>query len=250
MNLGHKKSLKIVLLTMGGTLLVTLVVLVSLPVLHKLLLVEVPANSLPAVTATPLPAKAEELPVTVYYEMEANSKKISAVYIEVFRVGSTEVTYFEVPADTKLSLSEELYKSLQTYAPELPQYLKVSNMAENFSTEYGLTGCNRILSEMLGVSLKDYVRADKETMAEWFDLQTKEVTAAQYFTEYAEWLQNSVSSRTAEERWIYFESRQQVKQSIWETAPGSREKDGYLLSQKRSKERLEELILPEKNTEK
>lgn len=246
--MGHKTTLKIVLLALGGTLLVTLVILAVLPALHKQLQVKVDENKTPAVTVTPLPAKAEELLITAYYEMEEGSKKIAAVYIEVFHTGSREVTYFEVPADTKINLSEELYKSLQTYAPELPQYLKVSNMAENFSEEYGLTGCNRILSEVLGVSLKEYVYGDKETLAAWFALPEKETTEKQYFTEYTDWLQNSVSSRREEERWIYYESWRQVKSSILETAPGSREKDGYLISSKRSKERLEELMLSAEET--
>lgn len=239
----QKTSLKIVLITMGSTLLVAIVVLAVLSPLYRLVSVKVNTQEFAAATPMPLPEKPQELLVTACYEMENGSKKISAVYLEIFSVGSNTVHYLEIPADTKINLSEELYKSLQTYGPELPQYLKLSNMAESFSEAYGLTAGNRILSEMLGVSITEYVRADKETMTEWFALQTKESTALQYFEAYTAWLQGSVSSQTTKERWTYYESRRMITERITELAPGQREKDGYLLSGKRSGDRLKELMI-------
>lgn len=221
----------------------TLTMLALIPFLYEVLAVEVVEQSAPAVTQAPLPEAPEKVPVTVYYVMPENSKKISAIYIEVFHAGASGVSYMQVPVDTKVNLSEELYKSLQTYAPELPQYLKLSNMAESFSTEYGLTGCNRILSEVLGISLKAYVRTGAESMAEWLKLPGEEKTETGFFEAYKTWMENSSSSRTIEERWSYYESRRCIKKVIVETAPGSQEKDGYLLSGKRSREMLEEWML-------
>lgn len=241
--LEQKSSAKIIVIVLGCVLTVILTMLALVPFLNKMLAVEVVKTEFPTVTAAPLPGAPEEVSLTVYYEMEESSKKISAIYIEVFPVGSNTVAYIEVPVDTRVDLSEELYKSLQTYAPELPQYLKLSNMAESFSAEYGLTGCNRILSEVLGVSLDEYVRADKETLAGWFALQPEEKTAVKFFEAYANWLESSSASLTTEERWMYYESWKQVTGTVLETAPGSREKDGYLISGKRSKERIEELML-------
>lgn len=244
----YKALLKIVLYTVLGSLLVGCAMLAVLPVLTKYLAVEVVYTEPPVVTTAPLPEKPQEVLVTVCYEMEENTKKISAIRIEIFPVGSSVVHYFEVPVDTKVNLSEQLYKSLQAYAPELPQYLKLSNMAESFSEEYGLTGCNRILSEVLGVSLTEYVRADAETMMAWIELPWAEKTEKEYFAAYADWVEHSTSSLTAEERWTYYESRRLVQDIVTETAPGSREKDGYLLSSKRSRECLERLMTKEKDT--
>lgn len=238
----QKTSLKIILAVLGGTLTVLMTILAFTPLLNDVFAVEVPLSEPPAVTEAPLPEKPEELLVTAVYEMAEDSKKISAIYIEVFHVGSNVVSYVEVPVDTKVTLSEELYKSLQTYAPELPQYMKLSNMAEGFSKEYGLTGCNRILSEVLGITLSEYVRADGETLSEWMSLQTGEKTATGFFEAYAKWLDNTSSGLVTEERWMYYESWQQITEVSVETAPGSREKDGYLISAKRSKERLQELM--------
>lgn len=239
----EKNTLKIILITIGSTLLVAIVMLALLSPLQKLLAVEVKLQEFATASPAPLPKKPQDILVTAYYEMEKDAKKISAVYIEIFSVGNNTVHYFEVPADTKINLSEELYKSLQTYGPELPQYLKLSNMAESFSEAYGLTAGNRILSEILGFSITEYVRADKETLSQWFALQTKEVTAAQYFEAYTAWIQGSVSSRKVEERWTYYESRRMITERTEELAAGQREKDGYLLSGKRSGERLKELML-------
>ncbi len=241
--LKQKSPVKIVLVGVGCILTVVLAILALFPFLTERFAVEVTKNEVPTVTEAPLPDAPKEVPVTVYYVMEDASKKISAIYIEVFPVGGNVVYYMEVPVDTKVNLSEELYKSLQTYAPELPQYLKLSNMAEGFSMEYSLNGCNRILSEVLGVSLTEYIRTDAESLEEWWLLQTDGVTSVQFFEGYTKWLEQSSSSRTTEERWMYYESLRKATELVHEKAPGSQEKDGYLISGKRSKERLEEIII-------
>lgn len=239
----QKSSVKTVFAVLGCLLTVVLTVLALVPFLNELLSVEVVTTESPAITEAPRPDKPEAVPVTVYYIMEENSKKISGIYIEVFHVGSCKASYLDVPVDTRVDLSEELYKSLQSYAPELPRYLKLSNMAESFSAEYGLTGCNRILSEVLGVSLTEYIRTDAETFAGWLELQSGEKTDDGFFRAYGEWLAGSSSSRTEEERWMYYESRKIITDVTTEPAPGSQSKDGFLISGKRSRERLEELKL-------
>lgn len=246
----RKSSAKIFFIVFGSVITIVLTVLAVAPFLNQMLTVEVVLpEAAPSVTEAPQPNQPETVPVTVHYIMEDGTKKISGIYIEVFHVGSDTVSYMEVPADTRVDLSEELYKSLQTYAPELPRYLKVANMAESFSEEYGLTGCNRILSELLGVSLTDYVRSNAETFDCWLEAQKREKNAAEFFKAYEEWLNNTSSGKTATERWMYYESRKNVTTVTVETAPGSRDKDGFLLSGKRSGERLTELKVRESAAE-
>jgi len=239
----QKKILKIVIPTLAALFILFFSIVVIVPFLNDLLAVEVRKTENAVLTQAPIPGKPEEVTCTVFYQMEDNSKKITGLYIEVYHVGSDGVVYLEIPADTKINLSEELYKSLQTYAPELPQYLKLSNMAESFSENYALTGGNRILSELLGVSVTDYVRADKETTEAWLLAQQEEPSKRNFFKDYAKWLGNSSSNKTLEERWIYYESRNMVRTVQIELAPGNREKDGYVLSGKRTGERLKELLL-------
>lgn len=239
----RRTSIKTIMVILGCTVTIVLAVLAFAPFLKEMVAVEVDQSEAPVVTEAPAPGKPEECLVTAIYEMEENSKKISAIYVEIFHVGSNQISYLSVPVDAKVNLSEELYKSLQTYAPELPQYMKLSNMAEGFSKEYAQIGCNRILSELVGISIEEYVRADVAALSDWFTVLESEKNPSGFFDDYTAWLENSTSSLTVEERWMYYESWKQVTAFYTEEVPGSREKDGYLISGKRSKERIQELML-------
>lgn len=230
------------LIFFGCTLTIVLTVLAFRPFLNEVFAVEIKQENSMGTTNQPVLEKPRELLVTVIYEMEENSKKISAIYIEVFHSGDGTVTYFEVPVDAKVNLSEELYNNLQTYAPELPQYLKLANMAESFSTEYSLTGCNRILSEVLGVTFSEYIHVGGQYLEEWFTLIKEKNSAAGFFEGYTRWVENSHSTLLSEERWMYYESWRQTTVAEFETAPGTQNKDGFQISGKRSKERLSELM--------
>ena len=239
----NKTSLKLIMVFFFATIIIALTMMALIPFLNDALAVEVVKEETLEPNKVPVPEKPEELLVTALYGMEENSKKIEAIYIEVFLTGKETVTWLEIPADTKINISEELYKNLQTYAPELPQYLKVSNMAESFSAEYGLTGCNRILSEILGITVNEYLRADKESLMQWSNVLSEEKTSAGFFSDYTEWIASSEASLSVEERWMYYESLCRTSGLAVEQAPGSKEKDGFLISGKRSKERLQELML-------
>jgi len=221
---------------------VLLMTLAVFPALNRLFAVTVAKQTEEIITPASVPDKPEQVPVTVYFIMEENTKKISSVYVEVFQIETETVYYLEIPEDTRVDLSEELYKSLQTYGPELPQHLKIANMVESFSAEYGLTAGVRILSEVLGISLKEYVRTPAEPFDNWLKLQQEEKASSGFFEAYSQWLCSTTSSRTLEERWSYYESRLQITDAVMETAPGSREKDGYRISSKRTRERLEEFM--------
>jgi len=238
----NKSVYKMIVAVLAGMGTVIITMLAFVPFFNEIFAVEVAKQPLPVVSQAPLPDKPEKVAVTVYYVMEETSKKISELYIEVFPVGSGNIYYLEVPVDSKVNLSEGLYKSLQTYGPELPQHVKLRNMAESFSAEYGFTACNRILSEVLGISFTEYVRTDADSFDKRLELLGKERNAPDFFEGYSSWLEQSVSSRTTEERWMYYESETKISNVLTEAVPGSREKDGYVISYKRSKERLEELV--------
>lgn len=233
------KVLKIILAVSAAVFTVSILVFLLVPVLEDGLLVEVAVKNQPVVTQTPVVKEPESVLVTAIYQMEENSKEIEAVYIEVFRVENGRVYYMEVPVDTQLTLSAALYKSLQTYSPELPQYLKVSNMAEGFSKEYGLTACNRMLSELLGVSITHYVRAEKKTLETWLTVIGEDKTSKDFCDSYTAWMESSSGDLTAVERWVYFESYLTVTEVVTETAPGSQGSKAYTVSAKQSRERLE-----------
>ena len=166
-----------------------------IPFLNDALSIEVVNSVMPSTTISPIPMqyKKEEPLITVLYEQEEVSGEINAIYLEVFQPGKEVVYYMEIPVQTKIKLSNELYQKLQTYSPELPQYLKLCKMAQGFSKEYALTGCNRILSELLGISLEHYVGANPETFKDWFTLLNSEQTKEAFFEQYNTWLEVSAS---------------------------------------------------------
>lgn len=237
-----KKSLRSLLWVMGGIATVFVTMAALLPFLNHILTVEIKTTEKNVVTVTPMPPVVEEVLVTAVYVMEETGRNVDAIYIEVFHPGAEKISCVEIPVDTKITLSTELYKSLQAYSPELPQYLKLQKMAEGFSEEYAFTGCNRIMSEVLGISISHYVCTDSTTLAEWRRLLGPEHVPTSFFEAYTTWLSASESDLSEKERWVYYESLQQVKEYTSETASGTMEKDGFVLSQKQTKKQLELLI--------
>jgi hypothetical protein len=69
------------------------------------------------------------------------------------------------------------------------------------------------------------------------------LTDRKYFDAYTKWLANSFAGCPVEDRWMYYESKKTVEAVQVEPAPGNREKDGYVLSGKRSGERLKEWLV-------
>jgi len=226
----------------SGSVLVIVAVMLSLvPLLREYVNTEVVDSGPETEQTAAITAEPEKELVTVIYQMEEGSSQIGAVYIEVFRPGADTVSFLQIPADTRITLSEELYASLRIYAPELSQNLKLSRMAVPFSAEYGLTGGNRILSELLGTPITDYVRVNEEQLQNWMTHLTKECTAAEFFTYYTQWLEGSESNRTTETRWMYFEAYEEIDLVETEVAAGTQKTDGFRLSEKQAREKLKEI---------
>ena len=235
-----RSSTSVIFFIMGGFFTVFIATLAIVPFLNELLLVEVSNKEVPFAIITPtISYFPEEQVVTVLYQMEENEKEISAIYIEIFQPSKETIYYMEIPVETKITLSNELYKSLQTYSPELPQYFKLSKMAEGFSKDYALTGCNRILSELLGVTFVHYVGGEKEVLQHWMECIAKQNTKKEFFDAYVVWLENSMSDLSTKERWMYYESYQKINSVVQQMALGSQELGGYSISSKQCKELLE-----------
>lgn len=234
-----KKALRCIGWVLGGVATVFLTMAALLPLMEHMLAVEVKTTEKAIAAVSPVPPAAEEVLVTALYITEEPGTALDAIFIEVFRPGEDTVFYLEIPVDTKVTLSGGLYKSLQAYSPELPQYLKLRVMAEGFSKEYAFTGCNRILSEALNVSVPHYVCTTKEEMEHWKAALKEEQVPADFFETYKQWISGSLSDLSEQERWIYYENLRMVRQVIEESATGTVEKDGFSISQKQVRKQLE-----------
>jgi len=242
------KNRRLIRFAILGTMILCFMVftiIVLFPMLEKALYVEkVPEVQLPKEEETAKAKEAEELLMTAIYE-RGEEGKIAAIYIEVFHTRTGNAYYMEVPVNTKVTLSAELYKKLQAYSPELPQYLKLENMGVGFSEEYCMTGCNRILSEVLGVNMIHYVASDSKGLTDWSDglhrLILEEEPPAEFLATYREWLEVSESDLTPADRWIYYEKYEKIIPHAPEPAPGEEGLGEYLVFAPEAKARLYEL---------
>lgn len=240
----NRRGLKIAVWSTVLLLTVVLMMITLYPVLDKALYVApVEENKAPADNTEKEKAEPEDVLLTAVYERE-ESGKITAIYIEVFHVADGRAYYMEVPVHTKVTLSADLYKKLQAYSPELPQYLKLSNMGDGFSKEYCLTGCNRILSEVLGVEIVHYIAANEEALNSWQEgietLCLQEEPPREFLLSYQKWLEFSESDMSMEERWMYYESYGKISPREVEVAPGAEGLAEYIVSASQTKLKLEE----------
>ena len=83
----QKNSLKIIMITLGTLFVLLFSVIVLAPSLNDLFAVEIKNAEETELPQLPLPAKPEAVTLTAHYQMEADSKKISGIYIEVLREG-------------------------------------------------------------------------------------------------------------------------------------------------------------------
>ena len=246
----HLRMIKIAAWGTFGIILIWLTIAGIYPVLLRMLSVpEVNPAELPKVQERQEVKDPEELLLTAVYERGSDGK-FSGICIEVFHTETKKAYYMEVPVHTKVTLSAELYKKLQAYAPELPQYFKLTNMGEWFSEEYCLTGCNRILSELLGVEIPHYAAAEEAKVRLWEEeLKQQAELPEVFFTRYDHWLRNSESDLTMEERWMYYESYKEIMLHEKEVVPGAEGIAEYLVTTGLTKLRLEKLMEQAQNPE-
>ena len=233
-----KNSIKVVLFV-SGFFTIFIVMVALIPFLSDCLKIEVQENNVPIIAEISEHIELEVQLLTVLYQQEKDTREITAIYIEVFQPSKQTIYYMEVPVQTKIILSNELYKSLQTYSPDLPQYLKLSKMAEGFSKEYMFTGCNRILSELFGISFTHYISGCQKDLQHWLKTVEEETIKEKFFEQYATWLENSTSDLLNRERFIYYESYEEIENVEKKVAIGTEEIGEFIISSKQCREVLE-----------
>lgn len=157
----------------------------------------------------------------IFYIMEEETAEVVSVYAELLNAAADSVFYFEIPVYTKVTLPKELYQQLKAHSPELPQYMKLSNMAENFSDGYRIKGCQSILSEVLGMEAVHWMVLSEEEWRAWKDAVFAEPkTDKEFFLQYAALLAGTESDGSEREGWMYYESYLDAA-AKWEgTVPG------------------------------
>ena len=169
---------------------------------------------------------------------------IEALTLAVMNTNTGGLYYVDVPVATKVSLPSALYNELQVYAPELPQYLTLSNVCGYFSDEYKYTGLKRIVSEAVGKDISHYV-AGAPAFVTLFTraVETREdVAESVFFEKFAIFAERFVSDLTPVERETFYESFRNLKVLGTEEISGEWKVGDYLVARTHAKTQIEELF--------
>ena len=166
--------------------------------------------------------KPEAVRVHLLCVLNEEETEFTAFYLEILNHYAESVFYFEIPAHTKVTISQELYQKLQVYSPGLPQYLKLSKLPGNFSADYRMQGSLKILEETLGISIAHWSCMKEAVLQEWMEsVFEAEKGASEFFKQYRNFVLNTTSDQTLVERWMYYEAHRDLRPSWEGTVPGA-----------------------------
>lgn len=81
---------------------------------------------------------------------------VRKLLLEVFNCAERKLCYFTIPAETRITMSDSLYRELMLVNPSVPQIMKLSGITKHFpegtSYEYGVL----LIEELLDVKLSYY----------------------------------------------------------------------------------------------
>ncbi len=193
-----------------------------------------------------LPEKAKEpeaVRVQLLCVLNEENTEFTTFYLEVLNNYAETVFYFEVPAYTKVTISQELYRKLQVYSPGLPQYLKLSKLAGSFSDDYRMQGTLQVLEEMLGISVTHWCSLEKAALQNWMEVVLeKEKDSSEFFKQYQNFVWEAASDQTTLELWMYYDAYRSFF-AAWEgTIPGTEGIGEFEVNGQLAKDKLESCI--------
>ncbi len=168
-----------------------------------------------------------------------NDGKLSSCFVQVINAREKNIFLVEVPLNARLSLSTELYKDLLTFAPTLPQFVKLSRTCNYFSDNYRYEACSRILSENLGIKIDGWAAMNEVDFKEFTSEKSK--GTADYYETYKKYANLYRNSQTSKERWAYYEIYSKSNFVDKATIPGQWDKTDYNINVVQARELIEEL---------
>ncbi len=166
--------------------------------------------------------------------------KMVSCFIRVMNAMEKNIFYVEVPLNSKLTLSSELYRDLLTYAPALPQFVKLSRAANYFSENYRYEACTRILSENIGTKITDWCVMAEQDFQEFMN-KTSGDGEEDFLYIYKKYANQYRSSQSSKERWAYYEIFEKSDFVDRGTVPGQWDKTDYNIMAVHARELIEEL---------
>ena len=203
-------------------------------------------NTTPAGWGETDAAPAEEIPVIDQHRLRLifvmQNDEISGIWLEALNYPGKEVHFFEIPRSARAELSNELYKDLLTYAPTLPQYVKLSKVENYFSKNYRFEALTRILSEATDEKIISWAAVDETLVSLWLnkgyaDGETN--YSSDFFNIFNSVTVNSKSNVDRKAAQVYYEAYADCVFTNDGVIPGSWDKTDYTITTLSAREALE-----------
>lgn len=138
----------------------------------KFLSVEQEIPEVIELTPTPEPIivpRVEEVSKNLIYCYDKEDHRISRILLEVLNCRTEKLAYVTIPLDTKLVMSDTLYRKLAVIRPEIPQIIKFSSITKYLEGgnlfEYGVL----MAEDLLGTDISYYTVISEDVFTEIFE---------------------------------------------------------------------------------
>lgn len=104
----------------------------------------------------------------IFYESN-ETKELKEVVLEILNSTTNQLTYIEIPNNTKINVSSKLYQKLSAIYPEMPQYFQLERLETMFDEEKRYGYGQLILDDMLEIDSSYYskIQGSKDTFLEY-----------------------------------------------------------------------------------
>ncbi len=123
-------------------------------------------------TPTPEPITSpsmDEISKNLIYCYDKEDHRISRLLLEVLNCHRKKLAYITIPLDTKLTMSDTLYRKLVIIKPEIPQIIKFSSVTKYLEEEtvfdYGVL----MAEDLLGTDISYYTVIPEDLFTEIFE---------------------------------------------------------------------------------
>lgn len=111
----------------------------------------------------------EDISKNLIYSVDSKSGKIKGLVLEIFNTNTGNMDYITIPANTEVTISNELYQKLAKAGCEAPQIIKLSAIHKYFSEDTMYEYGELILNDLLGIDISYYTVVEPEVFKRIFE---------------------------------------------------------------------------------
>ena len=111
----------------------------------------------------------EDISKNLIYSVDKKSGKVKGLVLEIFNTNTNNMDYITIPANTEITISNELYQKLAKAGCEAPQIIKVSAISKYFSKDTMYEYGELIINDLLGIDISYYTVVEPKTFKRMFE---------------------------------------------------------------------------------